>query len=308
MVNRYAAGFTIASFPFTASLFALEAGTYLLAACLGCLFLLGSLLTLAPRIPGLRRLPVVGAVRLEVRFRANGSPSKQQGEIVLEIADSSHDLPQTILVEVEVRNLSRGDAEHVLFNMGTKTGCGMRHCDGWGDTQEKGERIPPISGFDRVAFPDLRFCGGNAAVLHLRLRARKPGTYPVFALINSGNLYRPIWRELAVRVVEHRDPGLRDRLSPIIEKAEAVARKGEDALLGDAQMRVAITELDGEAIDLLREVGDQDALDQYSNAEANYIGATSGEGYIRAMATAKARALIEIRDRLGRVEEAEVQR
>ncbi|HMA26869.1 MAG TPA: hypothetical protein VKO62_04475, partial [Solirubrobacterales bacterium] len=73
MSNRFAAGFTIAGFPLTGAMLAVTAGNFILAAILMVPFVAICAATVAPRVRRLHQLPLVGAPRLTVGFRANGS-------------------------------------------------------------------------------------------------------------------------------------------------------------------------------------------------------------------------------------------
>jgi len=303
MAGRYATGVTVAGFPLTAALLAVTAANYRLAAFLGLLFVVAVLLTVAPRIKYLHRLPIVGAVRLAVNFSANGAPGTQvdgREEVVLAVPRGS--LPSTVLVEMAVLNLTNREIENVQFGYGCDVGHGMKACDGWGRPVTKGDRLPPREGFDQASLIGRHVTAREEPLFHLRMRVRRKGRYRVYMSINASSLFRAEGALFEFEVVETDTPSLRDRLAPLIDRTEAISHEGSDAFQGEEAMRRALMDVTFEAHHLLLQIDSQEFIERFSHAEPDYIGLKSGEEYLRASASAKAKVLYEIRQELGRQE------
>ena len=303
MAGRYATGLTVASFPLTAALLAVTAANYRLAAFLASLFVIAVLLTAAPRIRYLHSLPIVGAVRLAVNFSANGAAGVEvDGREEVSLAVPRDSLPSTVLVEMAVLNLTNRETENVQFGFGCDVGHGMKACDGWGRPVTKGDRLPPREGFDQASLIGRHVNAREAPLFHLRMRVRKEGRYRAYMSMNASSLYRAEGALFEIEVVETDTPSLRDRLAPLIDRAEAISQEGSDAFQGEEAMRRSLVDVTFEAHHLLLQVDSQEFIERFTHAEPDYIGVQSGEEYLRAAALAKAKVLYEIRGQLGRQE------
>jgi hypothetical protein len=306
--GRYATGLTVASFPLTAAFLAVTVANYRLAAFLGSLFMVAVLLTVAPRIKFLHRLPVFGAVRFAVDFRANGAVGVVVGdreEIVLAVPRES--LPSTVLVEMLVRNLTNREIENVQFGYGCDVGHGMKACDGWGQPVTKGDRLPPTEGFDHASLIGRHITAREAPLFHLRMRVRQEGRYRAYMTLNATSFYRRVGGFFEFQVLETDTPSLRDRLAPIIDRAEALSQEESNTFGGEEAMRQALEDVTLEAHQLLLQIDSQEFVDRFNHAEPDYSGVRGGEEYLRTSAMAKAKVLYEIRSELGR-QEAEAPR
>jgi hypothetical protein len=301
MTNRFAAGIGIVSLPATAAMLAITAGNYGLAVPFGILALLSGLLTAAPKLWVLHKLPVFGAVQLDARFRANGASGLRDGnKSEIQISIPAGCFPSTILVEIDVRNLTGRQAEHVLVGICSDANHGMRLCDGWGVPVGKGDALPPENGLDRASIAGMRLNGHERPLFHFRMRVRRAGAYRAAIDISSPSLYGQFESVCEIKVIEVESPCLRDRLGPVIDQMETIAKHGADAFMGDSGMRRALMNGTFEAHAMLLETGSQEVIDRFDHADSDYVGVNSGERYFRSEATAKARALYEIRDALGR--------
>lgn len=282
---------------------AVTAGSYGLATLFGSLFLIALLLTGAPRMHLLHRLPAFGAVRVAAVCTANGAAETEadgREEIVLAVPRGS--LPSTVLVAIAVRNLTNREVENALFNFGFSVGNGMKRCDGWGVPVTKGDALPPSEGFDRAVIAGMQLTGNEEPLFHFRVRIREVGRYRAYISINSSSLFRSLIALSEIEVVETDSPTVRDQLAPVIDRAEAISKQGMDAFGGEDEMRRALMEVAVEAQDLLLKVGSQEFLDRFTNAEPDYIGLQGGDDYLRATAMAKTKVLYELRGELGRRE------
>lgn len=230
MSNRLAAGFTIAGFPLTAALLAITAGNYLLGVGLGLLFVAGSLLTVAPKLPLLHRMPVVGAPKITAGFKANGSVefggSLERPRVILAVARDAY--PCSVFVQIGITNHSDQDVSAALINFGAPARHGLQVCDGWGAARDAGQQMPPTrEGFDYWAIDDYRLSGGDGRLLYFRFRVPKPGIYPIFVSISSRALYSELnqWAEIEIVERAEADLCLRDRLGPLVDKGELLARQ-----------------------------------------------------------------------------------
>jgi hypothetical protein len=301
--SRYATGLTVANFPLTAALLAVTAASYQLAAFMGSLFLIVVLLTVAPKVKYSHKLPVFGVVRFAVNFRVNGAACVEgdgQEEVVLAVPRGS--LPSTVLIEMAVRNLTNREIENVQFSLGADVGHGMRICDGWGRSVSKGDLLPPGGGFDLASLIGRHVTAREAPLFHLRMRIREIGRYRAYITINAASFYRSEGALLEFDVIETDTPGLRDRLAPVIDRAESISNERSDAFGGEDGMRRALMAVTLEAHQLLLHTESQEFVDRFSNAEPDYSGVKNGDEYLRATALAKAKVLYELRSELGRRE------
>lgn len=267
-------------------------------------------LTLAPWLWFLHRLPVLGAPSLELRFRGNGADEgdsrADRGEIVLCVPEDRVEFrPITVIVELEVKNPSSVDVTGALLNFGCVTGHEMALCDGWGISVDRGSRmLPTVDGFDYQAITDLRYSAGDSHLAYLRFKVRRPGVFPIYAQIGSGDLYRKreILRFVDIRIVESEEVPFRDRFAPAIARGELLRMSGSSAFNED-QLREEVGALYLEAHRVVLEAERQDLHDRLSDAEPiGYVGLRAGDEYHRAMANTYTRTLIEMRDVLGRQE------
>lgn len=301
MSDRLAAGFTIAGFPLTASLLAITAGNFILAAVLGLAFVLAAVLTIAPRLPHLHKLPLVGAPRLTAGFKANGSVELHgpQERPQVTLAAPADQFPLSILVQVGITNHSDQDVTHALVNVGAPVGQSLAICDGWGRPRDLGQpMLPTHAGYDYWSIKDWRFTGRDGHLLYFRLSVREPGTYPIFATISSRSLYEELTEWAEIRVVEQEWEALelRDQIGALIDKGELIGGQMAAVYTGD-RLRTIYAAWYLEALNAMPE-GDP-LWQSLEEAKANWPGPKSGNDFYVAESTAKLKRLYEIRDLLG---------
>jgi hypothetical protein len=180
-MGRVGTGLTAATLPLVIALAFAQSGEVALAVLFGALTALFILGTFAALLPGLHRLPGIGAPRLRIEISANGAldavvripPQTEQGEASA----------RSVLIRVGVRNDSRGDVAHALMNFCFPVGHGLRLCDHRGEPVEeaRGRPMPPTQEpepFDYWALAGLRFTGRNSRLFHFRVRVDAPGNTP----------------------------------------------------------------------------------------------------------------------------------
>lgn len=301
MSNRLAAGFTIAGFPLTAALLAITAGNYTLGAVLGLLFVVGSLLTVAPKLPLLHPLPIVGAPKVTAGFKANGSVEfagpPDRPRVVLAVAHDA--FPCSVFVQIGMTNHSEQDASHSLINFGAPARHGLQLCDGWGATRDGGQQMPPThEGFDYWAIDDYRLSGGDGRLLYFRFRVPKPGVYPIFVSISSRALYSELnqWAEIEIVERAEVDLCLRDRLGPLIDKGELLARQIPERYTDD-DARVAYVAWFVEVMNAFSETDPERS--EFQEVKADWPGDRIGDAFYLAELATKVKYLYELRDHLG---------
>lgn len=301
MSNRLAAGFTIAGFPLTAALLAITAGNYTLGVCLGLLFVVGSLLTLAPKLPLLHRMPIVGAPKVTAGFKANGSVEfggpPERPRVIL--AAMRNAFPCSVFVQIGMTNHSGQDVSHALINFGAPARHGLQLCDGWGTTRDVGQQMPPThEGFDYWAIDNYRLSGGDGRLLYFRFRVPGPGVYPIFVSISSKALYCELnqWAEIEIAERPAADICLRDRLGPLIDKGELLARQIPERYTAD-DARVAYVAW---FLDVLNAFSETEfEQHDFQEVKADWPGDRTGDAFYLAELAAKVKYLYELRDLLG---------
>lgn len=297
MSDRFAAGFTIAGFPLTAALLAVTAGNYCLAAPLVLAFVVVLLLTVAPRLPLLHRLPGVGAPRLAAKFTANGFPDLR----VVGLPDPLD--PVSVLVRVQVYNPARVDVEHAMLNFAFPYGHGLRACDSWGEPDHRGMKMPPTQetpSFDYWAMDDLRFSGRNTRLFNFRVRLKDPGAYTIKLRIQSKDLFEEFIASEDLHMERSSPLSLRDQLGALIDKGERLRGQVPDVFSGDA-LRVETAALILAATILLGN-SDHPELRDRLDTDLDYSGEETGDDYYRVLIAARVQALYEVRDYLAVLE------
>jgi hypothetical protein len=302
MSNRLAAGFTIAGFPLTAALLAITAGNYLLGAGLGLLFVAGSLLTVAPKLPLLHRLPVVGAPKITAGFKANGSVEfggpPERPRVTLAVSRDA--FPCSVFVQIGITNHSDQDVSAALINFGAPARHGLQICDGWGAARDAGQQMPPThEGFDYWAIDDYRLSGRDGRLLYFRFRVSEPGTYSIFASISSRALYRELnqWAEVEITARAETELCLRDRLGSLIDRGELLARQIPERYTGDSASRQAYLTWFIEVFNAFSEADPEREV--FQEVRADWPGDRSGDAFYLAELAAKVKYLYELRDLLG---------
>ncbi len=92
------------------------------------------------------------------------------------------------------------------------------------------------------------------------------------------------------------DPGLRDRISRLIEDGEGLRERAPDAFSEDSLRR----DVGAFIVEAAYVLADADLHGRFTDADPHYSGPQTGQGYLTALLTAKIRVLYELRDHLPR--------
>jgi hypothetical protein len=293
-MSRVGTGLTAATLPLVIATAFAQAGKVVPAAVAGAVAGVIVLLTFAAYLPGLRRVPIVGAPRLEATFTANASPS-------LAVAIPGDREPHSVLIRAAIESKSRSDVEPALLNFAVPIGHGLRACDAWGEPNADGKRMPPTQepeSFDYWMVDDLRFTAKNTRLFHFRMKVREAGEYEIKLRIRSKDMYDELVVPGRIRVTVSDDLGLRDRLGVVIDEGEALRDAHEDVFsAGEDSMRQQAAVFLLRALDALRkDDAPQSLYDRLTNVDPNWNGPQTGNPFQRAQVAAWVRELYEIRD------------
>jgi hypothetical protein len=230
-----------------------------------------------------------GMTQKAAGFKANGSVelhrSPERPKVTLAVP--ADEFPMSILVQIGITNHSDQDIIHALVNFGAPIGQGLTICDGWGRARDLGQpMLPTHAGYDYWSIKDWRFTGKDGHLLYFRLRARKPGTYPIFATIGSRSLHRELTEWAGIHVVEQgwEELGLRDQLSVLIDKGELI--EGQiPAVHTGAEARRVFAAWYVEALTALQE--NEPLWKSFEETKASWPEPETGDGYYAAELAAK---------------------
>lgn len=208
MIARLGTGATLAGLLVAATIALAEAGSTWLAIACGVLSAVVLLTTLADRLPGLHRLPVVGAPSLTTTFSINDDES-------LEVSTASGEKISVVL-RAGVRNDRRADIADAAVNFLAPENVELSRCDPHGNPIAGGTilsaREPLAAEGARVdrcrywAGKDFRFSGRSSDLLHFKLELPRPGEYPIRFKVSAEPLYREHEEHGVIRVVAEEPP------------------------------------------------------------------------------------------------------
>ena len=295
-MGKIGTGLSAAALPLVICLAFASAGKVCLAVFFGILTVVLLVATFAALLPGLHKLPGVGAPRLTAGFSANGSP-----DAVIRIPrrrDAFEGSIRSILIRVGITSHSRADVESALLNFCVPVGLGLQICDHRGQSLDQGKLMPPTQEalpMDYWMIGDLTITGGNGHLFHFRIRIDGPGDYPLKLRLNSRDLYEELVVDGMLRVEEADDLSVRDALSVLIDEGEEVLQRPPDSRSGTS-LRVEAMAFTMKAIGTIAEL-DQPALDKrIADAILDHTGLKEGDDYYRALIATKVRVLYDIRD------------
>jgi len=300
-MSRAGTGLTAATIPLVIALAFFQEGHV----CLGIVFsvITGSVVigTFAGVLPVLHRIPVIGAPRLTVAISTNGSSDAVVGMV----ASRSDERAQSVLIQVDVHNHSRADLAHTLLDFYAPAGQGLQRCDHRGEPislQEGRSRPePPTQGvepLDNWHLGGLRLTGREERHFYFRIRVDQPGGYRLKVRIRSSELYRESALDRVLQVKEVADLPVRDALSVLIDKGEALRdRIPEQCSDKEARQQAGAFVFESRAA--IERLGQPALLRRIDNAVLDYIGPNNGDGYLRAVVVSKVRVLYDIRDQIG---------
>jgi hypothetical protein len=293
---RIATGMTMASFCLAIAVGLLAAGYAVEGWATAALTGLGVIGTFAPWIPGLRKLPVIGAkTPVTAAFHVNGS-------IALRVRFPPDD--RTRSVQLQVGIMSSRPLDGALINLSMPAGLYPAKTDHNGREEDDGRWMPPGYGvidgesrwFDYWAH--VRDLPKGATLVWFGLRFSEAGDYPVMLTIDSGDMWEEFSTTATISVVESPDMTPVDCISDVISESEALRARleADDGDGGDMERReVAAMSLGaGQAVPANYPEGD--AL---LRVEPRYSGPRIGRPWHLALLNRNVEALYEIRRRLG---------
>src|SRR5689334_8063486 len=133
-MNRLASGLTAATIPLVIGLALAQSNEACLAVVFFVLAGIFTVVTIAPWLPLLNEVPVIGAPTVEMTIRANGSAEVDQsakpGEIIIRVPKSDKDFePLWITVELGIKNPTTIDVHGAMLNFGCSARLNMQFCD-----------------------------------------------------------------------------------------------------------------------------------------------------------------------------------
>jgi hypothetical protein len=253
------------------------------------LFGIAATITVAPWIPALHRVPVIGAPRISGELRVDG-----QEQLVVRLGEVR---PRSALLEVGVEVLDRADVEQASINLLIPPGLQGERCDHRGRPQDEGtwmprspERLGRFKWIEYWAVGGLTFTR-DTTLKWFRLKFSQPGEYPVRLKVNSSQLYREFVKEWVIKVIEPDELGQHDRAGELIDEGEALKlrlERGTSVFESEDTLRVALT---GWLMNVKLELPDLDDPGEAAPSDFQLLTET----YLD--------ALYELRNRLGRDED-----
>lgn len=214
-----------------------------LAIGLGVALVLVVLLTLAPTLPVLHRLPLFGAARpINVRLLLNGAE-----ELTVRIRDGE---PRTALLEVGITNSQRDDLTSPIVSILIPEHLEGRRVDAEGNAVDLGKWMPAT---DELRADDGRTIhspywvydrtlqGRTSHLAHFKLTCGKPGRYPIRIKIVAPGLRDEFIADAKVSVIPAKPSNelVADLVTDLIDQGEANASKLRANALDDSAARIA---------------------------------------------------------------------
>jgi hypothetical protein len=211
-------------------------GNLLLAVLFGLVAFCGAVLApLAPFLPVLNRIPLVGSPRVDVVFRLDG----RRDLTLTETAGQVH----TCILEVEITNMERwaevkGAWMNLLIPSGIKLGC----CDQRGEINETGggkwehfhrHQLGVHARADYWAEIGLNLPPRLTRVMRFKLRlghSEEDHDYPILLKLAAPSLYRVVEAEAIIKVRQG-EPDLATRMGRVITTGETTLEEFEEGLL-----------------------------------------------------------------------------
>ncbi len=272
-------------------------GNIALALLFGALAFCASVLApLAPFIPGLHRLPLVGSPRVEVVFRLNG-----RRNMTLSVPAGEEHI---CILEVEITNLERWvEVKGAWLNLLIPSGIKLGRCDELGKEEPGGEweefRRHPLGSHQRAdSWHDIHWSLPPQRTRRVRIKLRLGHSgeeleYPVLLQLGAPSLYGQL-QERGVILVREGEPDLADRIGAHIATGERALGELQQppVLLHDGPAREIFVDFVANATPLLTEAIAHDPLPQ-TPGDAD---ATEFDERLQTILT----ALYVVRDELGR--------
>lgn len=266
-MGRVGTGLTAATLPLVVALAFAQAGEVVPAVLAGVVTACLIIATFVFYLPGLHRLPFVGAPRLTAGFTANGSPDLQVR--IPKQPDHGEAVTHSILVQVGINNHGRADVEQALLNFCALAGHALQICDHRGEPVDKGTPMPSTNEappFDYWAINPLTITGRNGYLAHFRLRVQHPGDIPLVLRIQSRDLYEELEVFGCIEVVElEGDPTPAENVSALIEEGERFLSE-MPTMTSDEEVRDRAMAFDFEARSALNELDRPDLVRRLDNA------------------------------------------
>lgn len=218
-MGRGPTGLTAAALPLAGAAWPVATGNYLIAAGLVALSLVIVIGTFAPRMPGLYRLPLVGAPWLRASFKIDGDPS-----LVIEKPPNQR-VTRTLEIGVGTKHrpgVSRADVNILYPDLVT-----LEPSDWEGKPEKRGKAMRPtdevlLAGRSPTPYwaeEGREFRGSR--VLYYRFSTTATGRFPIRLKIDSPDLKKGFQAEAAVVVNESRDEALPTKSSGRAESEHA---------------------------------------------------------------------------------------
>lgn len=208
MLARITGGSTVAALSLAVTIPLAQAGSTGLAIIFGALSVLILLGTVAPWVPGLHRLPVVGAPTLTVVFSIGDDTS-------LEVSARADTQTTTAILRAGIRNDRRSAIADASINMLVPDTVVLVRGDvegaatGAGQLLSTSESLGDGKGSARSHYwaeKGLTFSGRNSELLHFKLGLPGPGDFPLRLKISAEPLYEEHVANGVIRVVAQASP------------------------------------------------------------------------------------------------------
>jgi hypothetical protein len=236
--TRIAAGGTVGAIPAGVAIAAATGGCVVLTAVFAALALLCvAIVPLAPYVPGLQRVPLIGSPRVEVHLKLDG-----RANLKTTLGEAGE---QVSILEVGVRNRERWtDVKGAWLNLLLPSGIKVYRSDRNGQRKEGGgweefakHQLGEHPRADYWNDMDWTFPANLSRVIRFKLRFTEPGDYPLLFKLGASSLHEGIEQPATMHVADGA-PDLHARLGAQIVAGEALLSTADR--MQEDELRVAV--------------------------------------------------------------------